>query len=61
MRRFLSERSEKDLPALIEFQRITGAGRRCTGCALDLARAYAAERMRREAELSKQPLLWSEY
>lgn len=54
-------RAEKELPSLIDFQRATGAGRRCTGCALDLARAFDMERKRRAAEISKQPLLWSEF
>lgn len=54
-------RAEKELPSFINFQRATGAGRRCTGCALDLARAFDMERKRRAAEISKQPLLWSEF
>ncbi|CAG0967504.1 hypothetical protein ANRL2_01387 [Anaerolineae bacterium] len=66
MRRFLAEKSgaakvEKELPSLLDFQRATGAGRRCTGCALDLARAFDIERKRRAAEISEQPLLWSEF
>jgi hypothetical protein len=65
MRRFLLDharkaRRQQDLPTLLDFQRLTGAGCRCTGCALELAQAFDLERRRVVAGLNGQGLLFSE-